>query len=295
MKKLIYITFILLGFASCKKVNLDKLAFPSEKLDSYQLEDYDGEIKVPTSYNIPQDKIKLFTLNSVDSNTGEVFKIYAIYIGDTTSIATDTIILYTHGQSKHMDNYWSRAKLLANISSKNQYGVLMMDYRGFGMSEGESTEQGLFDDTEVCINWLKDQGAQPQNTFYYGYSLGCIPAIEMAAYKTDFTPAKLMIESPLASVEYLTQSSTLINVDSKFVTSLEFNNAETIKDVKIPLLWMHGREDTYIALPNGQLIYDNHNGGYKESHIVEGSDHTEIPTTLGFENYIQILEDFIKK
>jgi len=295
MKKIIYITFIIVGFTACKKVNLDQLAFPSEKLDTYQLEDYDGEIEVPASYSIPQDKIKLFTLNSVDSNTGEVFKIYAIYIGDTTTIATDTIILYTHGQSKHMDNYWSRAKLLANVSAKNQYGVLMMDYRGFGMSEGESSEQGLFDDTEVCIDWLKNKGAQPQNTFYYGYSLGCIPAIEMAAYKTDFTPAKLIIESPLASVEYLTQNSTLINVDSKFITSLEFDNAETMKDINIPLLWMHGREDTYIALPNGQLIYDNHNGGYKEAHIVDGSDHTEIPTTLGFENYLQILENFMKK
>ena len=295
MKNIFILTIAIFGLMACKKVNLDQLAFPSEKLDAYQLEGYEGEIVVPDAYDIPESKINLFSLNSVDSNTGEVFKIYALYIGDTATISTDTVILYTHGQAKHMDNYWSRAKLLANISSKNQYGVLMMDYRGFGMSEGESSEQGLFDDVEVCIDWLKDKGAQPQNTFYYAYSLGCIPAIEMAAHKTDFTPAKLMIESPLASVENLTQSSTLINVDSKFVTTLEFNNAETIKDVNVPLLWFHGREDTYIELSNGQLVYDNHNGGYKEAHIIDGSDHTEIPTTLGFETYLQILEDFIKK
>ena len=148
---------------------------------------------------------------------------------------------------------------------------------------------------DVCINWLIDQGVQEQNTFYYAYSLGCIPAIQLATHKTNFTPSKLIIESPLASVANLTQNSTLINVDPKFMTTIEFNNAETIKDLDIPLLWLHGQEDTYIALQNGQLVYDNHNGSYKESHIVNGSDHTEIPTTLGYENYITIINEFIIK
>ena len=53
---------------------------------------------------------------------------------------------------------------VTNISSKNQYGVLMMDYRGFGMSEGQSSEQGLSDDVETCIEWLISMGAKEQNT-----------------------------------------------------------------------------------------------------------------------------------
>lgn len=284
-----------LSITSCKKIVLDGLAFPTEKLSEYVLEDYEGEIEIPEIYDIPEDKIHLFPLTSTDSNTEETFEIYALYIGDLATISNDTIILYAHGQSKHMDNYWSRAKLLANISSKNQYGVLMMDYRGFGMSEGQSSEQGLSDDVETCIEWLISMEAKEQNTFYYAYSLGCIPAIQLAAHKTNFTPSKLMIESPLASVANLVHSSTLINIDSKFVTTLEFNNAETIKDVDIPLLWFHGREDTYIELSNGQLVYDNHSGSYKEAHIIDASDHAEIPTIIGYENYLEILNEFILK
>jgi alpha/beta superfamily hydrolase len=295
MKNILYIICLSVVIISCKKNNLDALAFPLETTDTYLFENYEGEIEIPEYYKIPEDKVHLFPLTSKDSETGETFKIYAVYIGDMTTIATDSVILYAHGQSKHMDNYWSRAKLLANIGSKNNYGVLMMDYRGYGMSEGTPTEHGLNDDVETCINWLKSKGVNEKNTIYYGYSLGCIPLIHLGAYKTDFQPAKLIIEAPLASIENLANSSTLINVHSQFITSLEFNNAEKIKSVTIPLLWLHGIEDTYIEISNGQLIYDNYNGEFKEAHKVPNSDHTEVPETLGFENYLEILETFIEK
>jgi len=296
MKKLLYILAVSTLILGCKKANLDGLAFPSEKLDEYQLENYKkGEIEVPDSFKIADSLVTLFTLDSYSSETDETYKIYAIYIGNIDSISNDSIILYCHGQAKHMDNYWSRAKLLANVGGKNNYGVLMMDYRGYGMSEGKPTEMGLYEDVEVCINWLKDKGAQQSKTFYYGYSLGVIPTIYHSAYKIDFKPAKLIIESPLASVEYLTQSSTLINVDSKFVTSLNFENAEMIKDVNAPLLWFHGVEDNYVSIDNGEIIYENYSGPYKEAQRIEGSGHSEIPIVLGFDNYISILNDFIIK
>lgn len=298
MKKQLF-TYLFIGLSSllvlsCKKVKLDALAFPYESLDSYSFDEYEGEIEVPSDYDISMDKVHLFSLDSKDENSGETYQIYAVYVGDTNQIATDTVILYCHGQSKHMDNYWSRAKLLANVSGKNQYGLLMMDYRGYGMSEGSPTEQGMYEDVEACIDWLSSKGAQANKTFYYGYSLGCIPVIEHAAYKSDFKPAKIIIESPLASVENLTQSSTLINVDSKFMTSLEFNNAEKIKDVNMPMMWLHGVEDSYIQISNGELIYNNYQGVYKEAHRIEEAEHSNIPVIMTFEEYITAVSQFIR-
>jgi alpha/beta superfamily hydrolase len=171
----------------------------------------------------------------------------------------------------------------------------MIDYRSYGMSEGTSTETGLYEDADAAIDWLISNGANPTHTFYYGYSLGAIPAIDRIVYRTDFTPSKLIIESPLASVQYLTQSSTVINVDSKFVSTLEFDNAEKMKQIDIPLMWLHGVEDTYVNISNGELIYGNHTGVYKEAHRVDGSDHSEVPEILGLENYLNLLETFIEK
>jgi len=295
MKNILFLT-LLFSVLSCKKVVLDQLAFPSEKLESYQFEAYDaGNQDVPDEYSVEPTMRTLVTMQSKDSSTGKNYTIYGVYIGDTATISSDTIILYCHGQSLHMDIYYPRATMLAHTNGKHNYGVFMMDYRGYGMSEGESDEMGLSEDVDAAINWLKNRGATGEKTIYYGFSLGCIPVIERAAFKTDFTPAKIILEAPLASVANLAHSSTIINVDPIFISTLKFNNAENIKSVAEPLLWLHGIEDDYIAISNGQLIFDNHTGKYKEGIKVVDAGHSNIPSTFGFEKYVAKMGSFIRQ
>ncbi len=294
MKTLTVLT-LFLTLIACKKQNLDNLAFPSEKLEEYQFEKYNtGAEKIPDIYQIDSKNRTLISMESKNEATGETYTIYGVYIGDLTTIPNDTIIMYCHGQAKHMDAYWDRASLLANIISKHHYGVFMMDYRGYGLSEGQSSESGLNEDVDASINWLKSMGAKSSNTFFYGFSLGCIPVIDRSAYRKDFAPAKIILESLLASVENLAQTSTIINIAPQFVTSLEFKNAEKIKDVEMPLLWIHGIEDDYIAIENGELIYNNYKGTYKEAKRIEDANHDNIPKIMGYSTYIKTLEKFIR-
>jgi pimeloyl-ACP methyl ester carboxylesterase len=289
--KFIYFILLLASISACKKIDLDQLAFPRVELDAYVF----GESEIPEKYNIDESMIHLIPVTSVDKATGTEYTIYTVYLGDLNTIATDTVIVYSHGQAENMDYYWGRAQLLANLKSKNQYGILMMDYRGHGMSEGIPTEIGLTEDVEACVDWLVSNGVQEENTFFYGFSLGVIPTLDLIANKTDFTPSKVIIESPLASVENLTHNSTLINVSPSFVVTLTFNNAETMKSVKIPLCWLHGREDDYIELSNGQLVYDNHSGAYKEPHIIDNAGHGNIPDVMTYETYLDCIATFIQK
>ncbi len=292
--RLLTLFYLILILTACKKINLDGLAFPSEKLDSYAFENAEGEVIIHDSLLATSDNYSLMTFNSIDANTGQSYRIYGVFIGDTTTITTDTLLVYFHGQSKHMDHYFSRASLLANVGGKYNYNVLMMDYRGYGMSEGLSSEQGLFEDANAVINWIQEQGVNPQKTVFYGYSLGAIPAIDRMAYRSDFQPAKLIIEAPLASVEYLVHSSTIIQVNPDFVTNLDFENAEKIKDVDEPLLWMHGAEDTYVAIENGEIIYNNHGGSVKEAQRVSECDHSEVPIIMGVDLYLERILNFIR-
>lgn len=295
MKKYITLSLLLsLVLFSCKKVRLDGLAFPSEKLDSYSFENYDGEIAIPDAMMADAANYTQLTFTSHSSEKDENYTIYGVFIGDLATISTDTLIVYFHGQSKHMDHYFSRASLLANCGGKYNYNVLMMDYRGYGMSEGESSEKGLYEDADAVIDWLVAQGADAQKTVFYGYSLGAIPAIDRMAYRADFQPAKLLVESPLASVEYLVHSSTVLQVDPNSVTNLTLENAEKIKLVTQPLCWFHGTEDTYVAIDNGEIIFENHGGTVKEAHRIEGSDHSEVPVIMGIQNYLNTVTAFIR-
>lgn len=295
MKNTLYIfALVAIALVGCKKQRLNSLAFPSVKLDSYSFENYDGEIIVPDSILADAANYTLLNFTSHSSETNEDYLIYGIFIGDLATIQTDTLIVYFHGQSKHMDHYFGRASLLANAGGKYNYNVLMIDYRGYGMSEGESSEQGLYEDADAVINWLIDQGVDPQKTVVYGYSLGAIPSIDRLAFRSDFKPAKLLIESPLASVEYLVHNSTILQVDPDAVVDLDFENAEKIKLVDQPLCWLHGKEDTYISIDNGELIFENHGGTVKEAHRIDNSDHSEIPIVMGIENYLNTITTFIR-
>ncbi|MFT6922442.1 MAG: alpha/beta superfamily hydrolase [Crocinitomicaceae bacterium] len=294
MKNALLILVLVSVSFGCKKVVLDGLAFPGTKLEAYEFENFSGEVEIPQAMLADAANYTLVEMNSTDQATGEVYKIYGLYIGDIATISSDTVLLYLHGQSLHMDNYFSRASLLANVGGKYNYGVFMFDYRGYGMSEGNSSEAGLSEDTDAAIDWLISQGADANKTMYYGYSLGAIPGIERAAYRTDFKPAKLMIESPLASVQHLVNGSTVINVQAEFVTDLKFENSENIKDVDAPLLWLHGKADTYVSIDNGELIYANYGGTKSTAIRVEGSDHSEVPAKLGFEVYLGHLLNFIR-
>ena len=206
MKKLIYISWILILPLLSGCLRLDANLFNNSKIDSYQLENYKGyrDISIDTLYNIADSLVNVFSLNS-KGNT-----IYAIYIGDLSKIKSDTVIMYCHGNKDHMDMYWPRQKLLANVGHKNKYGVLSVDYRGYGMSEGNPTEEGLYEDVNTALEWLKSQGLSDDRLILYGFSLGSAPATQLSAEPRSLTPMKLILEAPFANAETMKSTETII-------------------------------------------------------------------------------------
>jgi hypothetical protein len=60
-------------------------------------------------------------------------------------------------------------------------------------------------------------------------------------------------------------------------------------------MWLHGIEDDYVNINNGELIYGNYNGSYKEAHRVETAKHADIPAVMGFEAFMNTFQNFIQK
>jgi len=299
MRKTGYTIAVLLltALVGCEK-RLDAFLFnPDTSIEEYLLDDYAGEVDftLPAEYNVPDSLIEVFTISNQTPNGSVPF--YAIYIGDQSRIATDTVILYCHGNKDHMDFYWPRAELLANVGGKNRYGVLMIDYPGYGLSEGPASEAKLYESTDWAMGWLKDKGLSSQRLMIYGFSLGSAPATEHAANGGTFlTPSKLILENPFASDEVMVQDAAVIAMPGSFITSLEIDNAEEIKKVDQPFCWLHGVDDDFLSMEtHGQLVYDNYQGTYSEAHKIAGAGHSTVPQTMGFSTYLSTLEAFITR
>ena len=294
MKKIISLLLITSLFCSCLKLD-DNLYNPS-KLTEYKLDAYDGDtdFHLDLSYRIPDSLVHIFTLSSQASDESSATKIYAIYIGSITRIATDTVIMYCHGNKDHMDGYWTRAELLANTGGKNRFGVMMIDYRGYGMSEGEPSEDGLYADVDAALKWLKEKGLTDARSVIYGFSMGTAPATKIAAENYSLKPAKLMLEAPFASAETMIQDGTGLDLPGEFFTSLSINNGEEIKSVSQPFFWIHGEADDFLNIDtHGQVVFDNYSGTYGEAHRIPGANHRTIQTTMGFQAYLDAVGDFI--
>lgn len=300
MKNLIVITAIFFVISGCAR--LDDIAFVNDNtIQAYMYDKWpeEPEFVLPDGqYQVADSMIHELVLVSKGEQDEGPFNIRASYIGNIKDVKTDSIIVYCHGQSLHMDAYWPRVKLLAHCGGKHRYGILQMDYRGFGLSEGNPTEQGMYEDVKACLRWLKEQGANNNRVFIYGFSLGTAPATEMAAYFDEFKPQKLILEAPYASANNLGQESTLINFQSVYISDLELNNADKIKDVSRALCLLHGEADDYLKISNSEIIYKNYKGVYGEFHRVPEANHSGemgVPPAMGFENYLNTIDAFIKR
>ncbi len=286
----------MLCLSACLK--LDANLYNKKKLESYQLDNYTGEqdFILSQDYAIPGSLIHQFTLQSKTKTEIKATTIHAIYIGNLTTIANDTIIVYCHGNKWHMDFYWQRAKLLAHVNGKNKYGVLMMDYRGYGLSEGEPTEEGMYADVDACFQWLKQNGAKDNQVMVYGFSMGSAPSCELTANAWSLSPSKIILEAPFASSAVMAQDGSQLGMSASYFTNLKIDNAEEIKKIKIPFLWLHGTNDNFLNYKtHGQVVYKNYQGIYKTHFLVNGADHSEVPLKMGFQVYLQTIKEFITK
>ncbi len=288
-------TFLL---SSCLRLD-DNLYNLSDKITEYKLDNYTGEqdFILDNSYSIPDSLIHKFTLSSKGPEDNNATTIHAIYIGNISKIATDTVIMYCHGNKWHMDFYWQRAKLLAHTSGKNKYGVLMIDYRGYGLSEGKPTENGLYADVDAALAWLKIKGLSNNRLILYGFSMGSAPVCELTSKPRSMTAAKIILEAPFASADVMANDGAGgLNMPGSLFTNLKIDNAEEIKSIQQPFCWIHGTNDNFLNVKtHGQLVYDNYNGTYKEAHEISGADHGEIPVKMGFDNYLKTLREFIRR
>lgn len=296
MRNSVNIVLILLSgitFLSCQKI--DSFMFENIATDEYYLDDYtgEGEVFLDSVYDISHDHIQELQFES------EGKTIYGIYTGDISRINQDTVILYCHGNTGNIDYYWGRQKLLANLGSKTRFGVLMIDYKGFGKSEGTPTEGGLVEDMNAGLKWLEGEGLTSDRLIIYGFSIGSYPATYLSSKKDGaLTPSKLILENPFASTKVMVNDASKLSMKNHYYTSTDYEVADLIKNVTQPFLLMHGEKDAFLSIKtHGEIVAKNYGGEASDKTFlrIPNADHSDLPFVYGYENYLESILDFIEK
>jgi fermentation-respiration switch protein FrsA (DUF1100 family) len=261
---------------------MDGFMFNTKKLTSYTF----SEAVIPAAA-----RGNLITLESGASK----LKIYGYFVKSPNASANAPTIFYHHGNASNIEAYWDRME----IFYKAGYNTFIYDYRGYGMSEGSSSQQGLEEDAEAALAYLLSRSdVNARNIVLYGYSLGGIPSVYLAskyANSTVFQPRALITEAIYASASDLVQSGSLVDIPGGFVMRDEFNNAERLKSVRCPLLLMHGENDDFIPIErHGVKNWASATNAAlpKRFWRIPGANHSTIPPTVGVDSFIAQIKDY---
>ncbi len=246
----------------CKEI-VNKLAF------------HPDNINVIPETSLP-DGIEEFSVETKDH-----IKISGLYLPAKDS---DKVIIYFHGNA---GNIYHRIPSLIQLR-KFGVNVVGISYRGYGKSEGEPTEDGIYLDGQAIFDYVsKRLGFSHKNIIVFGRSIGTTVAINTAQNKDI---AGLILVTPLSSGKAHANAGLLSSVS--FLAGDSFNNLSKMINIKTPVLVIHGTKDSVIPYSMGKEIFDAVNTR-KQLVSIEGGEHNNLHDAFAEEYWVPIL-NFLK-
>lgn len=221
----------------------------------------------PSSYRDTNQIIKL--------NSGDGVKISAVYLPNPDAPYT---ILYSHGNAEDIGQL---LPMLEDVKGMG-FSVFAYDYRGYGTSSGTSSEENAYQDEDAAYSYLVNNLDVPANQIIaLGRSLGGAVAIDLAHRKQL---GGLIIESSFITAYRVLTNISLFPFD-------KFNSISKIKEVRCPILVIHGKRDEVIPFWHGERLFQAANEP-KLSFWVEGAGHNNLFEVAG-NRYEQVLREFV--
>jgi fermentation-respiration switch protein FrsA (DUF1100 family) len=184
------------------------------------------------------------------------------------------VLLWFHGNA---GNITHRAEGLRAFAERG-LAVLLLDYRGYGRSDGSPSEYGFYLDAEAAYRYLR--------IICFGRSLGAAVALHVARRRRA---AGLIMEGTFASVPDLARRKfSLLPV--WFLLRNRFDSLRLIRGAKLPLLMVHGSEDNLAPIAHAKAVFDAATAP-KEFYVVEGAGHNDTEEVGGNE-YFDTLRRF---
>ena len=131
------------------------------------------------------------------------------------------------------------------------FGVLLVEYRGYGASRGSApSEEGLYLDAECALDMLAGRGVGPEDIVLWGTSLGTGVAAEMARRGRG---ARLVLVTPYTSIPGLVTDVVPV-LPARLLVRDHFDTLAKSGDIRIPTLVIHGDADEIVPFWMGERV-----------------------------------------
>lgn len=182
-------------------------------------------------------------------------------------------VLHLHGNAGNISHRTDLVERLVKLPAD----VLIVDWRGYGMSEGTPSEEGLYADARAAYDYLTlTRGVPAARIVIHGESLGAAPAIELAG---RVPCGRLVIQSAFTSVAEMS-GRVIPLIPVGWMMRHRYDNLAKVPTLTMPKLHIHAREDEVIPFDQGRRLFEAA-AAPKEFYIVEGAGHNDLPWVEG--------------
>ena len=174
------------------------------------------------------------------------------------------VVIFTHGNAELIDFAPGELKPFTQLG----IGVLMVEYPGYGRSEGKPSQKSITDALLVAYDVLiKRKDVDPGKIILYGRSLGGGAACALAAER----PVSALI---LASTFTSVKSMAARYLIPGFIVRDPFDNRKVVQNFSGPILIIHGKNDDLIPYRHGKAL---HKAAKKAKLITYNCGHNDCP------------------
>jgi uncharacterized protein len=192
------------------------------------------------------------------------------------------VIFYLHGNAGSINSWGEVAKTYTNLD----YDVFLLDYRGYGRSEGSiSNQEELFRDVRLAYNEIKKRFKEDK-IIVLGYSIGTGPATKIASANN---PKLLILQAPYYSLTDMMRHQ--YPIIPTFLLKYKFRTDNFIRECRMPIIIFHGDLDEVIYYRSSVKL----NGIMKATDTLitlQGQGHNGITDNQEYKIAIQKLLSF---
>jgi len=169
--------------------------------------------------------------------------------GTSESCTTNYTVLFCHGNAGNIGDRLDSILTFHRLG----FNVLIFDYRGYGDSTGEPSEQGTYIDARAAWDYLVEQkGIEGKRILVFGRSLGGAVAVQLAG---KVPAGALCVESTFASAVAMARVMFPL-LPARMICRFDYDSENAVGKVHGPIIVAHSRGDKMIPYAQGRRVYE---------------------------------------
>jgi len=212
--------------------------------------------------------------------TADGVKVHAWWIAAPQA---KVVTIFLHGNAGNLSHRVGHVRPITAAGSS----LLLIDYRGYGRSEGSPSESGLYADADAAFEHLVSAGHPAERIVLHGESLGCAVAVDLASRRRC---GGVVLEAPFTSAREVA-GRVLPFIGPLVIWG--FDSMSKIGRAGAPVFILHGDRDEVIGFELGRRLFEAAHEP-KFFWAVPGAGHNNIVEAAG-PAYGEKLQEFYRR